>query len=314
MTSTTDTDEHPEVAEISALTDGLLSPSRTSDLREHLTGCALCADVQASLEEIRELLGTLPGPTRMPADVVSRIDAALAAEALLDATAPADGVSRETAREAVSVTAVAEAGLVSRETAPSPTAPTADRPAGHARSTTGPGRRPAGRPLARGRRWPKALLGTAAAAAVLGIGTLLVQVGSGDDAKTGAGADSGKKKTESSVLSAENLTSQVRTMLAGEAGSKTPESGDVGAQSSPTSPLRGDAATVPSCVQNGIGRSETPIAAKQDTFEGTDAYIVVLPHPGDNTRVDAYVVDASCTEKSPAPAGKVLLNRSYPRR
>lgn len=65
MTTTTDSAEHPEVAEISDLTEGLLTPSRTVDVRRHLDGCALCADVYDSLEEIRGLLGTLPGPPRM---------------------------------------------------------------------------------------------------------------------------------------------------------------------------------------------------------------------------------------------------------
>lgn len=60
MTSTADTEQHPDVSEISDLTDGLLSPSRTAEVREHLDSCALCADVHASLEEIRGLLGTLP--------------------------------------------------------------------------------------------------------------------------------------------------------------------------------------------------------------------------------------------------------------
>ena len=68
MTSTTDTAEHPDVAEISDLTEGLLPPSRTADVRRHLDECELCADVHASLEEIRGLLGTLPGPPRMPDD------------------------------------------------------------------------------------------------------------------------------------------------------------------------------------------------------------------------------------------------------
>ncbi|MFE4645751.1 anti-sigma factor family protein, partial [Streptomyces sp. NPDC056730] len=98
MTSTTDTAQHPDVSEISDLAEGLLSPSRSAAVRSHLDGCALCADVHDSLEEIRGLLGTLPGPPRMPADVAERIDAALAAEALLDATAPDENgdVSRET--------------------------------------------------------------------------------------------------------------------------------------------------------------------------------------------------------------------------
>ncbi|WP_373569073.1 anti-sigma factor family protein, partial [Streptomyces alfalfae] len=81
MTATTDSAGHPEVTEISDLTEGLLSPSRTSAVRRHLDGCELCADVYASLEEIRDTLGTLPEPPRMPADIAGRIDAALAAEA-----------------------------------------------------------------------------------------------------------------------------------------------------------------------------------------------------------------------------------------
>ncbi|MEW2556465.1 zf-HC2 domain-containing protein, partial [Streptomyces zhihengii] len=89
MTSSTDADRHPDVSEISDLTEGLLPPSRAAELRRHLDDCPLCADVHTSLEEIRGLLGTLPGAGRMPADVAGRIDAALAAEALLSATAPA---------------------------------------------------------------------------------------------------------------------------------------------------------------------------------------------------------------------------------
>ena len=87
-TDKADTAQHPDVSEISDLTEGLLSPSRSATVRRHLDGCTLCADVRSSLEEIRGLLGTLPGPPRMPAEIAGRIDAALAAEALLDATAP----------------------------------------------------------------------------------------------------------------------------------------------------------------------------------------------------------------------------------
>ncbi|MEI5098915.1 hypothetical protein RB200_09990 [Streptomyces sp. PmtG] len=111
MTTTTDSMEHPDVAEISDLTEGLLAPSRALDVRQHLDDCALCTDVYASLEEIRGMLGTLPGPSRMPTDVAERIDAALAAEALLDTTVATDGSlhhaqgpgreSRETSQEPI---------------------------------------------------------------------------------------------------------------------------------------------------------------------------------------------------------------------
>ncbi|WP_259370751.1 MULTISPECIES: anti-sigma factor [Streptomyces] len=85
---TSATGEHPEVTEISALAEGALPLERSADVRAHLALCPLCAEVRDSLEEIRSLLGTLPGPSRMPDDVAGRIDAALAAEALLDATSP----------------------------------------------------------------------------------------------------------------------------------------------------------------------------------------------------------------------------------
>lgn len=157
MTSTTDKAEHPDVAEISDLTEGLLSPTRTEDVRQHLDGCALCTDVYDSLEEIRSLLGTLPGPVRMPDDVAERIDAALAAEALLSAAVPDEAPDAE-----------ADRAHVSRETS---TASTATSPSGHPRGVTGPGRSHRAR---RGRR-RTALLGTAFAAAALGLGAILVQ-------------------------------------------------------------------------------------------------------------------------------------------
>lgn len=144
MTSTADMTQHPDVSEISDLHEGLLPPSRTADVRRHLDVCDLCADVHASLTEIRELLGTLPGPPRMPADVAGRIDAALAAEALLDATAPPQA-AMPVGATAVSVAAETadDAARVSRETslgsAPAD-APAADRPAGRPRAATGPGR------------------------------------------------------------------------------------------------------------------------------------------------------------------------------
>ncbi|MFD7662535.1 anti-sigma factor family protein [Streptomyces sp. NPDC059788] len=310
MTSTTDTDEHPEVSEISALTDGLLSPSRTADLRDHLAGCELCEDVHASLEEIRGLLGTLPGPPRMPADVAERIDAALAAEALLDSTAPdrMSAVSRET--PATTITSV------SRETDPAPatTAPgPVTRPAGHPRAASGPGRRAAGtRP--RSRRWPRALLGAAAAAAVIGVGGIVIQNAATDTGQHDAQATRTKATEKgagaASALTSATLESHVHDLLTASGAKKTP---DVGTQSSPDSPLRGGTDTVPSCVQQGTGQAETPLAATHSSYKGQDAYLVVLPHPTDPDRVSAYVISSSCVSASPPAPGKVLLTHSYRR-
>lgn len=155
MTSTADTTRHPDVSEISDLAEGLLSPSRSAVVRLHLDACSLCADVRTSLEEIRGLLGTLPGPPRMPAEIAGRIDAALAAEALLDSRAPdtAAHVSRETPRSR-----------------PADTAPAADRPVGRSSAPTGPGR-------PRGRRRRRAVLGAVVGGAALGLSLFFVQSG-----------------------------------------------------------------------------------------------------------------------------------------
>ncbi|MFF3765973.1 anti-sigma factor family protein [Streptomyces sp. NPDC001922] len=300
MTSSTDTDQHPEVAEISALAEGLLSPDRTVDVREHLASCELCADVRTSLDEIRELLGTLPGPVRMPADVAGRIDAALAAEALLDATTPA-AVSRETG---VSVSA---APSVSRETEPARSHRTVDRPVGRPGGATGPGR---GR---RARRWRTAVFGSATALAALGLGGVVIHaIGSpGSTAKPPSATDSPGHRTTAGSFSGEKVESRVQSLLA--TGPKKKPSEDMGAKQGPNRTLRGSAVTVPSCVREGIGRSDAPLAATEGTYRGTEAYLVVLPDPSDTARVDAYVVDSSCAGRTPQGPGEVLLTRSVRR-
>ncbi|MFI9078010.1 anti-sigma factor family protein [Streptomyces sioyaensis] len=313
MTSTTGTGEHPtgehpEVAEISDLTDGLLSPTRTADLRHHLATCALCADVYASLEEIRALLGTLPGPVRMPADVAGRIDAALAAEALLDATAPPGGVtvSRET------VTAPVAVSRETKDEPPSRAAPPT-RPAGRPRGSSGPGRPSPGSRSSRARRWPRILLGSAAAAAVLSFGGFLLQNAALDGTQASTPhphATTEKGTTAAGDLTAANLGSHVADLLASKGSHKTP---DLGTRSSPDSPLRGSADTVPSCVRQGIGRPEAPLASSHSRYQGKDAYLVVLPDPADPKRVSAYVVASSCVSATPPAPGTVLLKHSYQR-
>ncbi|MEW2575251.1 zf-HC2 domain-containing protein [Streptomyces syringium] len=330
MTSTTGTDEHPEVAEISALAEGVLSPSRTADVREHLADCELCDDVRNSLDEIRGLLGTLPGPLRMPTDVAGRIDAALAAEALLSATAPATTSTAQGTADAENTENSAD--LVSRETvlsAPVSAGPvsagpvsvgpvsvsreTGDRPPARPRATTGPGRQtpassgPRGR---RVRRWPKVLLGSACAAAVLGAGSFfLLNSGSDDQTDTPQAAPS----STAIVLGSGELKTRVHELLEKQQGVENAETRGMSAPNSPNTTLFGTGTTAPACIQQGTKRSDAILAAHPERYNGEEAYLVVLPHPGNEALVDAYVVSATCVTASPSSPGKVLADRTVPR-
>ncbi|MEV7090398.1 hypothetical protein AB0O07_31730 [Streptomyces sp. NPDC093085] len=340
MTSTTDTAQHPDVSEIADLAEGVLSPERTADLRKHLDGCVLCADVHDSLEEIRGLLGTLPGPPRMPADVAGRIDAALAAEALLDATTP------EGAAEAETPSATAD---VSRETVPATTpspradAPDdvtdtvrADRPSVDRPGTERPADRPAGRPKAgstgpgrggrpRPRRRRAAVLSAVLGTALVGLGVLLVPSFSASDTGdvTGQAAPvTGHASEESRQFSGTPLQKRVDTLLAAGGGGATagetkagrPRALESEQNTTSNSPLFQSAPSVPPCIERGIGSELSALAVEQGTYQDTAAYLVVVPVSGDSTRVQAYVVDASCVTDAPSAAGTVLLTHSYPRR
>ncbi|MGW3135672.1 hypothetical protein [Streptomyces sp. NPDC001139] len=304
MTSTTDMAGHPDVAEISDLTEGLLPPSRTADIRQHLDECELCTDVYVSLEEIRGLLGTLPGPTRMPADVAGRIDAALAAEALLNATAPETQDFTSPATAAHAHTGVDESAHVSRETSVA-----ADRPSGHARSSsTGPGRKD----RKRGGRRRIAVLGGVFGVAALGLGTVLVATF--DDGKPSG--ESGRQTTAADTFSDKKLGRQVSDLL-----SKGSDSGrgsvaphhSVGVQGGPSimSPKLDRSLAVPPCVLKGIGRNDAALATEKGVYKGADVLLVVLPDPSDSNKVDAYLVETSCVAHPSSAKAKVLLTHSY---
>ncbi|MER7692248.1 hypothetical protein [Streptomyces sp. NPDC097610] len=313
MTSTTDTAGHPDVAEISDLSEGLLPPSRIADVRRHLDECVLCADVYDSLEEIRGLLGALPGPTRMPDDVAGRIDAALAAEALLSATA----TDRETAED--------DSASVSRETSlagvshtsgePSPASLT-DRPSGRPHAATGPGRSRRGR---RGRR-RVVVLGTVFTAAALGLGTILVQsLGDGSGKSPQTVTQQGAKDT----FSEGKLKTQVADLLAKNKSARTPsaspkrpwgvQSNEAGNGSAGVDTLITPTVQVPDCIQKGTGSTATILAAQQGTYKGTTVYLVVVPDASDGTKVTAYIVEAACVKQASASPGKLLLTHSYAR-
>ncbi|MGW4164639.1 anti-sigma factor family protein [Streptomyces sp. NPDC004788] len=300
MTSTADTTQHPDVAEISDLTEGLLSPARSAAVRQHLDACPLCADVRTSLEEIRGLLGTLPGPPRMPAEIAGRIDAALAAEALLNATAPeADApVSRETSRPR-----------------PAPSVPAdrpADRPAGRPSAATGPGR-------PRRSRRRIAALGAVFGAAALGLGLFFTQSGA-----LGGATSAGDKKADAAVAASaagfdgRPVESTVQDLLHRNTSFKAPQdrSGapeSLSAESGGDGQTRRTGAALPDCVKAATGRTDPVLGFQQGDYQGTPAYLVVLPDTADSSQVQAFVVDGSCASGGGKGKGEVLLNESVPR-
>jgi hypothetical protein len=269
---------HPEVSEIADLSEDLLSPERSAALLAHLDRCDPCGDLLASLDEVRGLLGAFPDPGPMPADVTARIDAALATE-----PAPPSDVSRET------------------------------RAPGHPRAHRVSHRAP--------RRWPRRLLSTAATAAVL------VGAGFGLHAfhTSGSGADASNTK---GAARQPTLRERVRVLLdsapsdpAPSAGSPysarpgvTPKGGggDHASSSSGSAGLPG-VASLPSCVRAALHRSDPPIAAAKEEDGGRWVYLVVLAHPGDTRKVDAFVVTASCASASPGVRGTVLGKHTYTR-
>ncbi|MEU9554494.1 anti-sigma factor family protein [Streptomyces fumanus] len=286
---------HPDVTEISDLTEGLLPPSRSAAVRRHLDACELCAEVHASLEEIRGLLGTLPGPQRIPEDVAGRIDAALAAEALLNATAP------EPANTAAPGTSGAgpdgdSRAHVSRETSP---------PAGRPRATTtGPGRKNRTRT---GRR-RIAALGAVFAAAALGLGSVIVA-----SVQDSGSPGSGQRATRTDTFSEGRLERQVSDLLSHD---RTVQGG----RTAQTSGTEGGAenrlftrAAVPECVQQGIGRDDAALAVEEGVFQGRDALLVVLPDASDDSRVTVYIVEATCVGQPSSGKAEVLLKHSYRR-
>ncbi|MCS0601705.1 hypothetical protein NX794_10825 [Streptomyces sp. LP11] len=294
MNSTTDASGHPDVEEISDLTEGLLPPGRSTEIQRHVETCAVCADTRASLEEIRELLGSASAAEPMPDAVATRIDAALAAEALLGRAGDdtADHVSRETSAAT-------------------------DHPAGRPPAATGPGRGKNGRIKRR-----RVVLGTVLTAAVLGAGSLALLQSFGDH--TSDTTAHGKPTPSARPFSGNSVQSQVKNLLGTKesprsgTGSARPR-GEVGTeQASPGGTERPRTlvqpeAAVPDCVRQALRQGDTVLGAKTGTYDGKTAYLVVVPDARDISLVTAYVVDAACMGRQPASAGEVLLTETFPR-
>jgi hypothetical protein len=305
---------HPEVSEIADLAEDLLSPERSAVLLAHLDRCDPCGDLLASLDEVRGLLGAFPDPGPMPADVVARLDASLSAEAARPSSTPtpAPSASPDVSRETPPPSSATD---VSRETWPTFIPP---GPAGDVSRETRSPRRP---PHRAPRRWPRRLLSTAATAAILvgaGFGLHAFHTSeSGADASNAKGTarqptlrervrvllDSASSDSASSVGSPHSARPGVTRKGRG---------GDRTSSPSRSAGLPGTT-SLPSCVRAALHRSDPPIAAAKEYDEGRWVYLVVLAHPGNAQKVDAFVVAASCASASPGVRGTVLGRHTYTR-
>ncbi|MEU6771626.1 zf-HC2 domain-containing protein [Streptomyces sp. NPDC046759] len=313
MTSRTDTAGHPDVEEISDLTEGLLPPNRSADVRRHLATCELCADVRTSLEEIRGLLGSASEAERMPADVAGRIDAALAAEALLSASDKGLPSARVISEAEPGGERVEDGdGDVSRETSlPS------DRPAGRPQAATGPGRKE----RERGRRRRRVVLGAVLTAAILGAGSLVLQSLGDHSSDTAA---PGKQTASIGPFSGASVQSQVKDLLTTKnkpqrgSGSEQPRSGLQSEQQTSQAPqgantLIQTSVAVPDCIRAALHQGDDVLGAKRGTYDGKSAYLVVVPDGNDGTHVTVYIVDTACMGQQSGSAGRVLLKHSFTR-
>lgn len=71
--------EHIAVDELADAAAGLLGPERARRIDAHVAGCATCTDRAAALAHVAATLAAAPQPP-VPAEVVTRLDAVLAAE------------------------------------------------------------------------------------------------------------------------------------------------------------------------------------------------------------------------------------------
>jgi hypothetical protein len=204
---------HVDGETMAAFREDLLPARKAARIAAHLSSCPRCAEVDAQLADVTAILARTPAPP-MPASLVARLDAALAAEVAsagspahadstthADSTAHADNAVAADSRTPADGTSPGQTApgrpalghTGPGRTGPGRTAPPGDterRGAGTGPGHTGPGRR-AGRPRATSRLSLRLAAVTAAVVLLAGGGyavARLVSAGSTGVSSSGAAA------------------------------------------------------------------------------------------------------------------------------
>lgn len=173
------------------------------------------------------------------------------------------------------------------------------------------------------------ILGTAFGAAVIGASVFFLQAvdTSGDSHPKSASNGVSAADSGGDFYADDTLEVHVQDLLGREPGQdnpgvkKMPPEADTKSSSealnpdadASRSPLQAPTVVVPPCVQQATGRTTPALALDEGMYEGKNAYLVVLPHASDSSRVQAYLVAATCVDTDPESPGQLLLTRAYDR-
>jgi hypothetical protein len=267
--------EHLDADALADLDEGLLDRDHMASARAHVAGCPQCQAELAALTGVRERLAAAAEVEPMPAEVVARLDRALA----------------EVATEPAS-TAVTRSVIPLRE-------PQRSGPRGL-------------RWLQAAAVVVLVLAGGAVAVSALrGSDNNGVATSSGSSAGKAdqrAAADSYPVTASGRHWTKESVTAGVPQLLAGTLGPTLPPSsfsaqddasGSAGAPRElagvPAARLAGGPALA-DCVTELAGGPATPLAVDLATFDGQPAAVVLLPGIGGPGRVDVWVVPPDCAQ------------------
>jgi hypothetical protein len=310
---------HVDAEALALCREGLLGRREAARIKDHVSSCPRCAEVDAALGGLPALLALTSVPP-MPPDLAARIDAALAAEATARTAATSPSPA---AQAALRADAAGQAGTPGLATAPGQVG--ASGPGGRT-DPRGPGgrtdrSRPAGRNPWRGLARPRKLLALSVATVIAAGGGFLISrmqslSGSSPTSSAAAPATAGhpaagaaQPNSAASVslpviasgtdYQAAHLAGQVAAVLGHHpfatqgAGGSAPADGASGSAALGKQPRAAAPAALAACVAR-ISAGQLPRLVDEARYNGRVATIIVLPgsvgHPA-----QVWVVGPACS-------------------